>query len=200
MSAEESHDAARGEGIDPRYDAAFQRGYQPQPGEYARTRMRSAPAAPARRPSRAPRPADPYEEPADDGYESAALTIAPDPSAAQVAQPAAAVVVTAPGVLDRLELNPRRNPLILALWIVGAGFVVFGIILYCVSVSASYTGPTPSTDVGALVFAQLGWMLAGPLITVGLITMVGLLFLTALAGRRTRDAAGGTDADDPAER
>jgi len=39
--------------------------------------------------------------------------------------------------------------------------------------------------VTALVFAQLGWMLAGPLITVGLLTLVGLLFLTALVGRRS---------------
>jgi hypothetical protein len=78
------------------------------------------------------------------------------------------------------------------------GFVVLGVVLYSVSVSLSYAGPTPSTDVGALVLSQLGWMLAGPLITIGLATIVALLFLTALAGRRRRPAeySGGVDARD----
>ncbi|MGH1524554.1 hypothetical protein ACRAWC_11135 [Leifsonia sp. L25] len=38
------------------------------------------------------------------------------------------------------------------------------------------------------MISQLGWMLAGPLITVGLITLVALLFLTALAGRGAKRA------------
>ena len=80
-----------------------------------------------------------------------------------------------------------------SVWIVGAGLVVLGIVLYSVSVSLSYTGSTPSTDVGSLVISQLGWMLAGPMITIGLATLVGLLFLTALAGRRTRRPTYGED-------
>ena len=112
--------------------------------------------------------------------------IAPLATGGTAASTAAGAVepVVVSGPLARLELNPKRNPYILALWIIGAGFVVLGIALYCISVTASYSGPTPSSDVGSLVFAQLGWMLAGPLITAGLLTLVGLLFLTAIAGRR----------------
>ena len=72
--------------------------------------------------------------------------------------------------------------------------VVLGIVLYSVSVSLSYSAATPSSDVGTLVISQLGWMLAGPLITIGLATLVALLFLTALAGRRPTPSAA-----DPAE-
>jgi hypothetical protein len=32
------------------------------------------------------------------------------------------------------------------------------------------------------VITQLGWILTGPLVTVGLVTLVTLLFLTALSG------------------
>lgn len=196
MVAEERDDGA----FDPRYDPSFQRGYQPQPGERPRTRVRTdAPDSAYRRPSSlldagTRPPAEPRPEQRDYDYAvvRASDMVAPTADAVDALpaamEPEPALVVAAPGVLDRLEVNPKRNPLILTLWIVGAGFVVLGIVLYCISVTASYSGPTPSSDVGSLVFAQLGWMLAGPLITVGLLTLVGLLFLTALAGRRTRDA------------
>lgn len=191
---DEQKDAARG--VDPRYDPQFQRGYRPQPGERARTRLRAAPS-----PSEATE-----DDRRDEGdrapVEAASLSIAPVdvPRVTTAAQPPAesgldrAYAAPAPapspaaGFLDRLELSPRRNPLMLALWLVSGGFVVLGIVLYSVSVSLSYTGSTPSTDVGSLVISQLGWMLAGPLITVGLITLVALLFLTALAGRGPKRA------------
>lgn len=195
MVAEERDDSRRSDDFDPRYDPAFQRGYQPRPGEQTRTRVRSdAPDSAYRRPSSllrsldepgtAPEPvaaAEPSALAFADRLPADRLPADADllPSVA-----AAPVVVSSPELLDRLELNPRRNPFVLSLWLVGAGFVVLGIVLYCISVTSSYSGPTPSTDVGALVFAQLGWMLAGPLITVGLITLVALLFLTALAVRR----------------
>jgi hypothetical protein len=192
---DEQKDAARG--IDPRYDPQFQRGYRPQPGERARTRLRAAPA-----PSVATEDGRREEEErASASVEAASLTIAPVavPRVVPPGQPPAdarEVVYAAPAaapapagsILDRLDLSPKRNPLMLALWLVSGGFVVLGIVLYSVSVSLSYTGSTPSTDVGSLVISQLGWMLAGPLITVGLITLVALLFLTALAGRGPKRA------------
>jgi hypothetical protein len=204
---DEQKDAARG--FDPRYDPQFQRGYRPQPGERSRTRVRTAPGdapdAEAEQLRARPR--------ADDGapaVEAAALSVDPvalpriAESAAEAAAGTAADIdragldraetvrayaVPAPSLLDRLDLSPRRNPLMLALWIVGAGLVVLGVVLYSVSVSLSYTGSTPSTDVGSLVISQLGWMLAGPMITIGLATLVALLFLTALAGRRPRSVS-----------
>ncbi|MGO4595891.1 hypothetical protein AB4Z18_18915 [Leifsonia sp. 2TAF2] len=216
MVAEERDDTGGG-GFDPRYDATFQRGYQPQPGERPRTRVRAdAPDAAYRRPSSLLRgreapaapataapaePVSPYEMASLALADDRATTVGDDPSAyasPSTASPdytpgygpgeaaAGAPAAAGPGFWDRLELDPRRNPIVLALWLVGGGFVLLGIVLYCISVTSSYSGPTPSTDVGSLVFAQLGWMLASPLITVGLLTLVGLLFLTAVAGRRTR--------------
>jgi hypothetical protein len=207
---DEQKDAARG--FDPRYDPQFQRGYRPQPGERARTRLRADPAsAVATGDERDTDERSTVERSTVERStaEAAALTIAPapvprtapavlgvQPPAAGGADPdreaARAYAAPAPAstasILDRLDLSPRRNPLMLALWLVAGGFVVLGIVLYSVSVSLSYTGSTPSTDVGSLVISQLGWMLAGPLITVGLITLVGLLFLTALAGRGPKRA------------
>lgn len=195
---DEQKDAARG--IDPRYDPQFQRGYRPQPGERARTRLRAAPEASVATED------DRREEEDRAPVEAASLSIAPvdvprvTPAARPPAEPGldrayaspapapSSVPSSAAGILDRLELSPRRNPLMLALWLVSGGFVVLGIVLYSVSVSLSYTGSTPSTDVGSLVISQLGWMLAGPLITVGLLTLVALLFLTALAGRGPKRA------------
>lgn len=208
---DEQKDAARG--FDPRYDPAFQRGYRPQPGERPRTRVRTASAA-APDAGAEPVRARPRTDDGAPAVEAAALSVdavalpPSAPSAAETASRAAvdlgqsadrtdfdrtdlvrAYAVPAPGLLDRLELSPRRNPLMLALWIVGAGLVVLGVVLYSVSVSLSYTGSTPSTDVGSLVISQLGWMLAGPMITIGLATLVALLFLTALAGRRPRSVS-----------
>lgn len=199
---DEQQDSARD--FDPRYDPAFQRGYRPRPGERPRTRLRSAPApaAPAAPAASASSDESPFAagrradvEARSVPVEPAALSIVPTPEPASEAAPAAASpalaapgagVVTGASILDRIELSPRRNPLMLALWLVAGGFVVLGIVLYCVSVSLSYSGATPSSDVGALVVSQLGWMLAGPLITIGLATLVALLFLTALAGRGRR--------------
>jgi len=180
----EERDTHHSDDFDPRYDPAFQRGYQPRPGERAETRVRTAPPAPAvQRTSAAP----PERE---EARASEPLWGADDlpPVTDAVPVPTTAVapaVFGSPGPALRFEVNPRRNPFMLALWLVGAGFVVLGIVLYCVSVATSYSGPTPSSDLGSLVFAQLGWMLAGPLITVGLVTIVGLLFLTAVASSRS---------------
>jgi hypothetical protein len=189
MVAEEHADGGRPGGFDPRFDPAFQRGYQPRPGERPQTRVRSdAPDAGYRQPSSL-LPARDERPPAADPLAAVEAAVPfDDGPAAQVAGTVAAApeswtVVEPAGRWGGIELNPRRNPFVLALWLVGAGCVVLGILLYCVSVVSSYNGPTPSTDVGALVFAQLGWMFAGPLITVGLLTLVGLLFLSALANR-----------------
>lgn len=198
---EEHRDAAAAGDFDPRYDASFQRGYRPQPGEKPRRQVRSATASGPRAvpaPAETPEPVWGVSEqprPGAAAPEAAALSIAPIPTAVppdSLPEPGAQDVPERGAVaslLDRLELSPRRNPFILALWLIGGGFVVLGIVLYCVSVSISYAGPTPSSDVGSLVIAQLGWMLAGPLITIGLATLVALLFLTALVARSRSERA-----------
>ncbi|MGH1524555.1 hypothetical protein ACRAWC_11140 [Leifsonia sp. L25] len=146
---DEQKDAARG--IDPRYDPQFQRGYRPQPGERAKTRLRAAPG-----PSVA---TDESEDEERRPVEAAALSVAPvdvqrvtpaaqlptaaEPDIDRVYATPAPPAAAAAGILDRLDLSPRRNPLMLALWLVSGGFVVLGIVLYSVSVSLSYTGSTP---------------------------------------------------------
>lgn len=198
--------ADRGD-FDPRYDPAFQRGYQPKPGERPRTRVRDASATAAfQRP--APRAVDPVEradraeraervEPSADAeygvVEAEAEAYTPAPGAAPT--PDAATALTAAslaavpayparsGILAAVDFSPRRNRAVLTLWLVGGGLVALGILLYVMSVFTSYTNPTSGADVTGLVFSQLGWMLAGPLITVGLATLMILLALTLLSAR-----------------
>lgn len=180
--------------FDPRYDPAFQRGYRPQPGEKQLTRVRASSAPPIAPVMQIPRRTDPDDRavsrpervepssPSDRAGVPSLLDTQPTlPVSGEAVRGDTAPVAGSP--LDRLDLSPRRNPLMLALWIVAAGFVIIGVIIYAVSVSFSYSNTTPSNDIGTLVLTQLGWMLAGPLITIGLATLVALLFLTALAGR-----------------
>lgn len=223
MIADDEHDTARTGAFDPRYDPAFQRGYLPQPGERTRTRVRTV--APDATREQAPADGRSAAQAAADRGESAWETAAypvPAPAApaytvvvpqppAPVALPDAAsaagiepfAAVPAPGLFAGAELSPRRNPLMLALWLVGGGLVVLGVVIYAVAVNASYTVSASGlgADVGMQVLTQIGWVLAGPMITIGIATLVALLFVTALA-RRNRaplagegDGAGEDDAD-----
>lgn len=202
--------ADRGD-FDPRYDPAFQRGYQPKPGERPRTRVRDAaataafqrPAAravePVERADRAER-VERVDASADAEYgvveaeaEAAAFAPAPgaaitptaaiDPTAAPALAQAALAQPARGGILATVDFSPRRNRAVLTLWLVGAALIALGILLYVMSVFTSYTNPSSGSDVTGLVFSQLGWMLAGPLITVGLATLVVLLALTLLSSR-----------------
>lgn len=196
--------------FDPQYDPAFQRGYQPKPGERAQTRVRdvvpetgTAPfrrtaagdsAAAGTRTDTRPRPGadavpvDPFASRADaaaldslGGDVIEAETIATGEDLAAVA--IVPTTLTVGSILERVEVSPRRNPYFLALWIIGGGFIVLGIVLYAVSVYTSYTSGSTYLDLTALVFSQVGWMLAGPLVTIGLATIVALVLLTALRSR-----------------
>lgn len=202
-----------GPDIDPNYDPAFQRGYRPRPGERSRTRLRdgapTSDTSPFRRSVAGDEPRvtpfaltdrDVHPDPdldrnpdlvAEPGLEPESEIA--DPLVAQLealgvdtrpafsgAEPAPIVVGS---ILDRVDVSPRRNPFFLVLWILGGGFVVLGIVLYAVSVYTSYTSSSTELDLTTLVFSQIGWMLAGPLVTVGLATIVSLVLLTALRSR-----------------
>jgi hypothetical protein len=197
------------EPFDPNYDPAFQRGYTPHPGEGRRTRPRNAADdSPYRRPTSAAA-SDAHDGPAapahttaspdtafgDDTLDAGVLERFSESEAQSEPEPyratdraGSAVVITGASILDRAEISPRRNPYFLALWIMGGGFVVLGIVLYAVSVYTSYTSTTDAQDVSTLVFSQVGWMLAGPLVTVGLGTIVALVLLTALRTHARRHA------------
>ncbi|WP_223693509.1 hypothetical protein [Leifsonia poae] len=187
-------------GIDPRFDPVFQRGYRARPGEQPRTRLRpSTPASDATAASAveerivAPLPSRP---PTVDSVVPSAEggSVEPDPldvfevDRFDVGAALADVSLGAPaaGILDRAELSPRRNPYMLALWVMSGGFIVLGIVLYTITLYTSYSNnPTGEQDITMLVFSQLGWMLAAPLVTVGLITIVTLVLLTAIRARAT---------------
>ena len=216
MADEDAPERDESRDFDPRYDPAFQRGYHAAPGEQGRTRMRgAAPGTPAATASPAPAasPVAPRESGESVAWEAELVGLGdtsaahrdslqpsaspafegPYPQAVEAATPAVGgvpVATAAPGFLDRIDASPRTNRRILALWLVGGGFVVLGIVLYVVSVFTSYTNPTPNSDVSGLVFSQLGWMLAGPLVTVGLATLVTLILLAALTARRSAGRAG----------
>jgi hypothetical protein len=238
MAVDDANRDTAARDFDPRYDPAFQRGYQPKPGERPRTRVRDASAG-ATAPV-APQAPTPFERPAQRPVEraAAATPTAADPapawppappraatspsaspvSASPVAEASSSRAVVAPdswetevereradaelaafgpttpevlsvrrgGMLETIDFSPRRNRAVLTLWLVGGGLVALGIVLYVMSVFSSYTNTsaTSGSDVSGLVFSQLGWMLAGPLITVGLATLMVLLGLTLLSSRR----------------
>jgi hypothetical protein len=201
--------------IDPNYDPAFQRGYRPRPGERSRTRLRDgAPAAdtsPIHRSAAGDEPhvtpfartdRDVRSDPDLDLVAGPEPEVEPEAADPLVAQLEALGVDTRPAflgaeptpivvgsILDRVDVSPRRNPFFLALWILGGGFVVLGIVLYAVSVYTSYTSSSTELDLTTLVFSQIGWMLAGPLVTVGLATIVSLVLLAALRSRPKAQSA-----------
>ena len=182
-----------GNDIDPRFDPAFQRGYKPKPGERSRTRVRPTQQVTGP-PGAAPAPARPIA-PASDEVPWPDDEPEPEPlPAAHVVEVVSGVVVEqdfaeeGANILAGVETAPRRNRYFLALWVMGIGFIALGILLYVMSVATSYTiTSTNGSDVMQLVFSQLGWMLAPPLITAGLLTLVVLVLIQALRPRVRRD-------------
>ncbi len=181
-----------GNDIDPRFDPAFQRGYKPKPGERSRTRVR--PPQQVTSPPGTSAPPRPVSSASDE------VPWADDEPEPEVVPAAHVVEVVSGGVVEEVyadegvpllagvETAPRRNRYFLALWVMGIGFVALGILLYVMSVATSYTTTnTNGSDVVQLVFSQLGWMLAAPLITVGLLTLVVLVLIQALRPRVRRD-------------
>lgn len=180
------------EDFDPRFDPAFQRGYKPAPGERSRTRANTSrpPVASASAPP-APTPIRPLSSPEDevewaDDESEPELEVAVPVDV--LVEPAYVARFDAPSLLAQVETAPRRNPYFLGLWIMGFGFIVLGILLYVMSVATSYTtSNTTGADVVQLIFSQLGWMLAAPLITVGLLTLVVLVLIQGLRARPARE-------------
>ncbi len=181
-----------GNDIDPRFDPAFQRGYKPKPGERSRTHVRppqQVTTPPGVAPA-LPRPVSPASDEVPWPDDEPEPEVVPPAFVVEVV-PGAAVeqdfAAEGVNILAGVETTPRRNRYFLALWVMGIGFVALGILLYVMSVATSYTTTnTSGSDVVQLVFSQLGWMLAAPLITVGLLTLVVLVLIQALRPRTRR--------------
>ncbi|WP_349903590.1 hypothetical protein [Parafrigoribacterium humi] len=147
--------------FDPRFDPAFQRGYVPPA---------VAPVIPA-----APIPTVSIDEPdADDG----------EPDATAESQQEEAI---APEFAQRRGINPY----LVILWVVGVILLLGGAVLLFVSylqLLAGYsTGPSQSS--AAQILYLFGNVFGVPAITVGLITIVGLIFFSAWRSSRRQ---GGT--------
>ncbi|MDQ1583376.1 MAG: hypothetical protein QOF36_1430 [Microbacteriaceae bacterium] len=190
--AEDTHE------FDPRFDPAFQRGYRPKAGDTMRVERRPA-AEPKQtaelqqaRPQQAqpPQPAEsrspvePPRRPSENPLATVKVVI-PEPADEPGLEQA-----SAEGWGDEDARGPlitpalSRNPSVLALWIIGAGSIVIGVVLYLVSATMSTSGS--GSDQFQMALYQLGWVFATPLVTVGLATIVGLLFLSAVRSLSAR--------------
>jgi hypothetical protein len=63
---------------------------------------------------------------------------------------------------------------------------VLGLVLYILSATSGLATSSASNDQFQMLIFQLGWVFATPLVTVGLLTIVGLLFLSAARPRTPR--------------
>jgi hypothetical protein len=150
--------------FDPRHDPLFQRGYDPA-APVSDVARRDAPASgPASAPASAGTgaPARGAEEP--HAYSHLGLV--------------------QPGLHPDGEPVPRRNPYIRALWITGVALVVVGIGLAwqanAYSANYSYSGGAVPF---AMILQQLIWILVPSMVTVGMATIVALVFWEALRWR-----------------
>jgi hypothetical protein len=181
------------ERFDPRFDPAFQRGYRPKAGDTMRVERRPAPEQketaqpPQAQPQRAAEPKAPIQ-PQPRRSEPTLATVKvvppepPDEPGLEQATAEAWGDEGAQGPLATAALS--RNPYVLALWIIGAGSIVLGVVLYLLSATMSTN--SGGGDQFQMALYQLGWVFATPLVTIGLATIVGLLFLSAVRSLRAR--------------
>ncbi|WP_394770640.1 hypothetical protein [Lacisediminihabitans sp.] len=141
--------------IDPRYNPEFQRGYEPGAGP-SRARVESAPT-----------PSKPMPMPDD------------APASAIDAKEHAEQLAEAPG------LEPRRrslNPYFAVLWVVGVGLVAGGLLATIRSTIANFGGVETPRDGFVRTMQVLGNLVGPTLMTVGLLTIAGLVFVAAVRG------------------
>lgn len=164
-------------GVDPRYDPAFQRGYRGG-GTTESARRRAAPEF--------------------------AGTVVPEPAVKVPAASAAVAGVTEteaathtnPHDDDRAPrgeaLPPlRANPYVYALGVMAALFVLGGIGIEIAMTFSTFSGQSgyQSTPVEWMIMQNIGYVVAGPMITVGLAILAGLVFF---AGARRQSMRGGS--------
>ena len=204
-------------GFDPQHDARFQRGYDPQAAPPDGSANAAGPAGPlglgvgVGTPTDAPygsraaaraaatadaaaaaEAADPRREPDREAELLADLRAEAAASVGGVAgEPAVDFVRGTIGAADLADLPPapRRNPFVVALWILAPVLLIGGFALIVQSSSTngySYSGGEVPL---AMVLQQLAWALAPVMLSIGLATIVGLLFWHAFAWHRGHGTA-----------
>jgi hypothetical protein len=169
--------AADGESrIDPRYHPAFQRGFEPKPAtERVRERKFQPTSAEQAADLRAP------------GHRPDAAPSGPDSSIGVVpAMGSVEVVAGAQADLARSLPRVRRvNPYYLGLWIAGIlSMVASGALAWLAVFWNGAINQDPASWMQAVRLAA--YVLPGPLATVGLAIIIGLVFIKASAPRKGR--------------
>ncbi|TFD46369.1 hypothetical protein E3T55_17330 [Cryobacterium frigoriphilum] len=167
-------------GFDPQHDARFQRGFDPS-------------AARAEEPGAALGLGPSADLPADAPYGSRATARA---AAAPQERPTAGDFVRGTDGLDEAPndepLAPRRNPFVIALWVLGPLLLVGGFALIVQAAQNNGYSYNGSEIPWAIVLQQITWSLAPTMMAAGLSTIMGLLFWHAFAWHRARTGSTGS--------
>jgi hypothetical protein len=177
--------------IDPRYNAAFQRAYQGPDAVAADS------ARPSGRPIvRSPRPAEPAGAvPSDesDGLGESGEALDLEVQSSRVSDSDESALSEGHSrPTEALSARPgppaRENPYFTALWVIAIVFVAGGVIFQVWAQLTSFAGTfeRPGTVPIQSVIVDVAFAVCGPAITVGLATIVALLFVRALGARRVR--------------
>ena len=145
--------------FDPQHDARFQRGYDPA-------------VVPAADPAAALGVAAtlPAEVPDSDAADFVRGTVGDED-------------------VESMLSAPRRNPFVIALWVLGPLLIIGGFALVVQSASNNNYAYNGGEMPWGMILQQVGWLLAPAMLSTGLATMVGLLFWHAFAWHRARTAA-----------
>lgn len=147
--------------FDPRFDPAFQRGYEPPAHDSESPRTRIA--------------AEGF-----DGAEPSGSGEREQPHGAEPGQTQGEEPDAEPVPLESGPIEP--NPFERTLGVVAAVLVIAGVALTFWANSASYNGPGDTWGWQQIVQASV-WALSSPMITVGLATGVALVFRRAITWR-----------------
>lgn len=145
------------EKFDPRFDPRYQPGYSGEESEFSEKAATSESSRP--RPSPPPRTPDPVP-----GSEAAGAGSGADSA------------VESDG-----DTPVEQNPFELILWIMAAGLVIGGVAFAYWASSLNYMYvPDGAGWSWQQMLQSSGWALSGPMVTVGLATVVGLFFRRAM--------------------
>ncbi|WP_022883595.1 hypothetical protein [Glaciibacter superstes] len=187
--------------FDPRHNPVFQRGYDPASS--------AGPARRARRARRAERshPADPVSPPSSRSSSNREVSTLPsdgnvlssrlghesgrDPGQGEAqATDAAGHAPQTPRVDDASATETRRNPFIVGLWIFAVVSLVGGVILQWQASVSSYNRSFNADEIPIeVIIQQLVWTITPTMISVGAMTLVGLVFWHAVTWRAARPVA-----------
>ncbi len=162
--------------FDPRFDPAFQPGYDPSKHAPETPARAEAPTRQTKKPDHQAQQQDEYAPPPPSGSARHPVSAPGSPSVSQpsrVEQPAP--------VTTGVTVAPRRNPLIITLWILSALLVASGVYgLRLISDRVTSLGDSGGFGGADYYLLQSYTVLAPLLIVLGLATAVGTIFVLAV--------------------